>query len=109
MTGIELFFAGIAATGVLWMALRARNGQKRAQAAAAIAQVGTSPVSLLGRVLVTTLVIVGIQILAIIKSSDRLVWCLALALPALVTAVTITRALTVMQIGPARRRRGGRS
>lgn len=41
-----------------YLVVKTRAGAKRAQAAAEIARVGTSPVSLVGRVLVTALVIV---------------------------------------------------
>lgn len=108
MGGAELFLGGIAAFAVLSVVVKARAGAKRAQAAAEIAQVGTSPVSLVGRVLVTALVIVGVQWLVIAHVDDRVWWWVALGAPALVTSITLTRALTVMQIGPSQRRGGAR-
>lgn len=108
MNGIELFLAGVAALAVVSMLVRARSGMRRARAAAEIAQTGTSPVSLTGRMLVTALVIVGVQLLAITHSGSVTLWWVVLGLPALVTAYTVTRATTVMQIGPSRRSGGGR-
>jgi hypothetical protein len=65
-------------------------------------------VSLLGRVLVTAVVIVGAQWLVITHpgSNPTLLW-VALGLPALVTAYTLTKVLTVTEIRPASRARGG--
>ncbi len=108
MNGVELFLGGVAALAVLSMVLRIRVGARRARAAAEIAQAGTSPVSLIGRMLVTALVIVGVQWLVITHSTNTTLWWVALGLPALVTAYTVTKATTVMQIGPSRRSRGGR-
>lgn len=108
MGGIELFLGGMAALAVLSVVVKGQARAKRAQAAAEIAQVGTSPVSLVGRVLVMALVIAGAQWLVITLVTDRLWWWVALGFPALVTAATLTRALTVMQIDPSERRRGGR-
>lgn len=108
MTGVELFLGGIAALAVLSVVVKARAGVKKARAAAEIARVGTSPVSLVGRVLVTALVIVGVQWLVITHVDDRVWWWVALGAPALVTAVAVTKALTVMQISPSERRGGAR-
>jgi hypothetical protein len=108
MSGVELFLGGIAALAVLSVAVKARAGVKKARAAAEIAQVGTSPVSLVGRVLVTALVIVGVQWLVITNVDDQVWWWVALGAPALVTSVTVTKALTVMQISPSQRRGGAR-
>jgi hypothetical protein len=108
MGGAELFLGGIAAFAVLSLIVKARAGARRAQAAAEIARVGTNPVSLVGRVLVTALVIVGAQWLVITQVDDRMWWWVALGVPALVTSVTLTKALTVMQISPSPRRGGTR-
>lgn len=108
MSGAELFLSGVAGLSVLSVIVKARAGTKRAQAAAEIARAGTSPVSLIGRVLVTALLIVGVQWLVIIHANDRVLWWVALGLPALVTSYTLTKALTVMQISPSQRRGGGR-
>ncbi|OLT18600.1 hypothetical protein BJF78_00210 [Pseudonocardia sp. CNS-139] len=84
--------------------VKARSRTRRAQAAAEIARVGTSPVSLLGRVVVTALVIAGVQRAVITHADDDgLIWA-ALALPALVTAYTITKALTLVTVAPSARR-----
>lgn len=108
MSGAELFLGGMAALAILFVLVKARAGVKRAQAAAEIARVGTSPVSLLGRVLVTALVIVGVQWLVIAHSANVTLRWVVLGVPALVTAYTLTKALTVMEINPSRRRGGGR-
>jgi hypothetical protein len=109
MTGAELFLGGVAALAVLSMVVKARAGVKRARAAAEIARVGTSPVSLMGRVLMTAGVIVGVQWLVITYAAGNTTLLLAvLAAPALVAAYTLTRATTVMQLGPTARRGGGR-
>jgi hypothetical protein len=65
-------------------------------------------VSLVGRVLGTALVIVAVQLLVIIHVGDRAWWWVALGIPALVTSVMVTKALTVMQVSPSQRRGGGR-
>lgn len=108
MTGIELFFGGIAAAGVLYLLVRARAGNRRAQAAAEIARAGTSPFSLVGRVLVTALVIFGIEWLVLTRSTNVTLQLVVLALPALVTAFTLTRVLTVVTVNPSRRAGGRR-
>jgi hypothetical protein len=104
MSGAELFLGGIAALAALSVMVKARAGVTKARAAAEIARVGTSPVSLAGRVLMTALVIAGVQWLVITHVEDRTWWWVALGAPALVTSVTVTRALTVMQISPVQRR-----
>jgi len=109
MAGVELFLAGVAAFAVLSIVVKARAGVKRARAAAEIARVTASPVSLLGRMLMTAGGIVGVQWLVIVYAATNTTLLLAaLAMPALVAAYTLTRATTVMQIGPAVRREGGR-
>ena len=108
MSGAELFLGGMAAFAVLYLVLRGRAGAKRAQAAAEIARVGTSPVSLVGRVLVTALVIVGVQWLVITHADNATLRWVVLGFPALVTAHTLTKALTVVAINPSGRRGGGR-
>ena len=108
MNGAELFLGGMAALAVLSTVVRARSRTRRARAAAEIAQAGTSPVSLIGRVLATALLIVGVQWFVTTHSTDPVLWWVALGLPALVSAYTVTRATTVMRIDPARRSRGDR-
>src|SRR5204863_2944683 len=58
MSGVELFLGGFAALAVLSVVVKARAGAKKARAAAEIARVGTSPVSLVGHVLITAGLIV---------------------------------------------------
>jgi hypothetical protein len=108
MSGVELFLGGMAALAILTVVIKARAGVQRARAAAEIARVGTSPVSLVGRVLVTALVIVGVQWLVINHSGNVTLRWVVLGFPALVTAYTLTKALTVVEINPSRRGRGGR-
>ena len=93
---------------LLSMVVLSRAGsarRRRAAAAAAVAEVGTSPSSLLGRVLVTAGVIVGVQWFVITKHANNttLLW-VVLAVPALITAVTLVRLLTVTVMTPSRRR-----
>lgn len=104
MTGAELFLGGVAALAVVMVVTKGMVRRRRASVAAQIAEVGTSPVSLLGRVLVTAGVILGVQWLVITRHSDNLtlLW-VVLAVPALVTAVTLVRLLTVTVVGPSRR------
>ena len=105
--GGELFLGGMTALAGLAVVVKARAGLRRARVAAEIARVGTSPVSLLGRVLVTAVVIVGTQWLVITHPGNRTLLWVVLGLPALVAAYTLTKALTVTEIRPASRGRGG--
>ena len=108
MGGVELFLAGMAVLGVLAVVVKARAAVRRARVAAEIARVGTSPVSLLGRVLVSAGVIAGVQ-WAVIMYADNQAWAwVVLGLPALVTSYTLMKALTVITVNPSRRRGGGR-
>lgn len=108
MNGGELFLGGMAAFSLLALALKARAGVRRAHAAADIARVGTSAVSLVGRVLTTALVIVGVQWLVITHPSNQTLLWGALGLPALLASYTLTKALTVTEIRPSPRDRSGR-
>lgn len=105
-----LFLAGMAAFPLLSLIVKARPGSRRARAAAEIAQVGTGAVSLLGRVLVTAGVIVGVQwVLITHAATNTALLLVVLGLPALVAAYTLIRALTVTEIRPSRQpTRGGR-
>ena len=107
MSGVELFLGGVAALAVVSVIVKARAGVKSAQAAAGIARGGASPVSLVGRVVVSALVIVGVQWLLITHSDNVLLWWVVLGFPALITAYTLMKALTVMQISTSQRRGGG--
>ncbi|MGH4010811.1 MAG: hypothetical protein ACRDTH_22075 [Pseudonocardiaceae bacterium] len=108
MNSGELFLAGMAAFALLATALKARTGVRRARAAADIARVGTNAVSLIGRVLTTALVIIGVQWLLITHPSNQTLLWVALALPALLASYTLTKALTVTEIRPSTRDRSGR-
>ena len=102
MTGAELFLGGVAALAVLSMVVKARAGVKRARAAAEIARVGASPVSVMGRVLMTAGVIVGVQWLVITYAAGNTTLLLAvLAAPALVAAFG-SRRWAIRRSGPAR-------
>lgn len=98
-----LFLAGMAAFALLSLIVKARTGNRRARAAAEIAQAGTSVVSLLGRTLATAGVIVGVQWVVITHAAGRTALLLVvLGMPALFAAHTLTRALTVTEIRPTR-------
>jgi hypothetical protein len=101
MNAGELFLAGMAAFALLTIALKAQSGTRRARAAADIARVGTSAVSLIGRVLTTGLVIVGVQWLVITHPSNHTLLWVVLGLPALLASYTLTKALTVFEIRPS--------
>ena len=90
------------------VAAKAQAGIQRARAAADIARVGTSAVSLVGRVLTTALVIVGVQWLVITHPSNQTLLWGALGLPALLASYTLTKALTVTEIRPSPRNSSGR-
>ncbi len=108
MNGGELFLGGMAAFALLAITVKARGGVRRARAAADVARVGTSAASLIGRVLTTALVIVGVPWLLITHPSDQTLLWVALGLPALLASSTLTKALTVTEIRPSSRDRGGR-
>jgi hypothetical protein len=107
----DLILAALVGLAVLSAIVLSRAGsaRRRRAAAAAVAEVGTSPFSLLGRVLVTAGVIVGVQWFVITKHAGNttLLW-VVLAVPALVTSVTLVRLLTVTVVTPSRRSRGTR-
>jgi hypothetical protein len=108
-SGVELVLSGVAALAALSMVVRVWAAVRRARVMAAIARAGASPVSLFGHVLVTAGLIVGAQLLVITYAAGDLTWLLVvLAFPALIAAYTLTRALTVIKIGPIRRTGGRR-
>jgi hypothetical protein len=106
MNGGELFLGGMAAFGLLTIVVKAQSRARRARAAAGITRVGTSAVSLLGRVVTTALVIVGAQWLVITHPPNHTLFWITLGLPALLASYTLTKALTVFEIHP--RSKGGR-
>jgi hypothetical protein len=106
LSSAELFLGGVVAVVVVIGAVRVWAGRRRARMAAEIARVGTGVVSLAGRVLVTAGGIVGGQWLVITYAADNTTLLLVvLVLPALFTAHTLVRALTVTEIRPTQRRR----
>ena len=107
MNGGELFLGGMAAFALLAIAIKAQSGARRSRAAVDIARAGTSAVSLFGRVLITALVIVGVQWLVITHPSNHTLLWVVLGLPALLASYTLTRALTVFEIRPSSQDRSG--
>lgn len=105
ISGPPLFLAGAVVVAVLALVVRVRAGNRRARAVRAVARLGTSPVSILGRVLVTAGAIVGTQwvVITYAASNHTLLW-VVLAVPALVAAYAVTKALTVTQVGTSSRR-----
>ncbi len=108
MNGGELFLGGMAAFALLAIAVKAHSGTRRARAAADIARVGTTAVSLIGRMLMTALVIVGGQWLVITHPSNKTLLWVVLGIPALLASYTLTKALTVFEIRPSSRGRSDR-
>ncbi|MCA1187584.1 hypothetical protein LCD36_14190 [Saccharopolyspora sp. 6T] len=103
LTPVEILI-GIAVLVVL-VALR-RASARAAKRAHDAAQVGTRVMSLASRVLLGAAVIVGVQWIAITHAENRAVLWAVLAVPALLAAYTVTKALTVTVETP--RRKGGR-
>ena len=98
----------MAGVGVLLvLVLVWRTASRRAKAAAEAARSGARLVSLVGRVLFTAALIVGVQWIVIMYSGGSWLTLVILGLPALFAAHTLTRALTVTTSEP-RRRGGGR-
>lgn len=92
---------------VLSLVIKARARVRRLRLAEEIARTGTRSSSLVGRVLVTALVVVGVQWLVMTHSDNVTLKWVVLAVPALVSSSALVRALTVTHIEP-RRRPGGR-
>jgi hypothetical protein len=109
MTSINLTAAQIlAGVGALLVVLFVwRAGSRRARAAADAARAGARLLSLAGRVLVTTLLLVGAQWVVILHPDSPWLLLAVLGLPDLFAAYALTRALTVTTVD-APRRRGGR-
>jgi hypothetical protein len=94
---------GLIALVVFWR-LSARAARKAAEAARASVRVA----SLAGRVVATAAVIVGVQWVVITHPGNAVVLWVVLALPALLAAHSLTRALTVTTLDTPRRRGGRR-
>lgn len=103
LTPVEILI-GVAVLVAL-VALR-RASARAAKRAHDAAQVGTRVMSLASRVLLGAVVIVGVQWIAITHAENRAVLWTVLAVPALLAAYTVTKALTVTVETP--RRKGGR-
>lgn len=81
-----------------------RAGSRRARAAAETTRAGVRLLSLTGRVLTTAAGIVGVQWLVITHGRGSTLLWVVLGLPALFSAYTLTRTLTVTAVGTGRRR-----
>lgn len=108
MNGGELFLGGMAAFALIAITVTAQTGARRARAAADIARVATSAVSLIGCVLTTGLVIVGVQWIVITHPSNQTLLWVVLGLPALLASYTLTKALTIFEIRPSSHSRSDR-
>lgn len=102
----EQLVAGAGALLALLLVWRA--GARRARAGADAAWAGARLVSLLGRVVVTAGLIVGVQWIVITHPAAN-PWLLVavLGLPALFASYALTQALTVTTVDTPRRRGGG--
>jgi len=105
--GNDVILVGLFGFIALYIVVKVRMRTRRMRLAAEIARAGTSPLSLVGRVVVTALGIVGVQWLVMTHSDNQTLKWVVLAVPALVSAVAVVRTLTVTGIEP-RRRNGGR-
>lgn len=85
-----------------------RSGSRRAGRAAEAARTSVRVVSLAGRVVLTGAAFVGVQWLVIEHVDNPTLLLVLLAVPDLITAFVLTRALTVTEVGTTRRR-GDRS
>ena len=94
--------------GLVVLVLMWRSGTRRARRAAERARAGVRVVSLAGRVLLTAAGMAGVQWLVFTHSGDATLRLVALALPDLIAAYVLTRALTVTELGSTRRHRGDR-
>ncbi len=71
------------------------SGARRARTAADVARAGARLVSLTGRVLVMAALMLGVQWIVITQSDNVTLQLVVLALPDLIAAYILTRALTV--------------
>lgn len=98
----------LAACGVLLaLVLVWRTGSRRARRATDAARSGVRLVSLAGRVLCTAAAFVGVQWLVIRYVDNPTLLVILLAVPDLIAAHVLTRALTVTEL-PSRRTGGQR-
>jgi hypothetical protein len=102
-----VLFAGLGV--LLGLVLIWRAGVRKARAAADAARSGARAVSLIGRVLVVAGMLTGVQWVVITYAVDNTALvAVVLGLPALFTASTLVRSLTVVADGGRTRRGGGR-
>ncbi|MEJ3658904.1 hypothetical protein WEH80_38705 [Actinomycetes bacterium KLBMP 9759] len=104
----DLILVGLSALAVAAVAVRSRARSRRMRLAADIARAGTRSSSLIGRVLLVASVLVGVQWLVMTHSDNQTLKWMVLAVPALVSAFAVVKALTVTHLEPQRRRAGGR-
>ncbi|KFU77667.1 hypothetical protein SAMN04489729_3450 [Amycolatopsis lurida] len=99
----------LAGAGVLVLLFTVwRASARKARAAADAARASARVVSLAGRVLFTGAAFVGVQWLVITHPGSPLLLLVVLAVPDLIAAHVLTRALTVTTLdAPTMRRRGG--
>ncbi|RZQ65109.1 hypothetical protein [Amycolatopsis suaedae] len=97
MNGVTLsptqIVAGVAVLVVVFMVWRA--GSRKAKRAADAARAGARAVSLTGRVLLMAAAFVGVQWLVISNPGNPTLLIVVLALPDLIAAYVLTRALTL--------------
>lgn len=84
-----------------------RVGTRRARRAAEKARAGARAVSLAGRVLLMGAAMVGLQWVIIANPGNPTLLIVVLALPDLIAAHVLTKALTVTSLDTTRRRDGG--
>lgn len=108
MSTINLSLTDVLAAGggLLVLFLVWRAGARRARAAADVARGSAGLMSLSGQVLFNAALIVAAQWVVITKSDSHWLLLGVLALPALFSAHTLTRAMTVTAVETTRR--GGR-
>ena len=95
----------LAVVGVLVIVVMMwRSGTRRARRAAQAAHAASRVVSLARHVVITAAVIVGVQWLVITYAAGSALFWVALALPALITAHVLTRAVTVTSVDVTYRR-----
>jgi hypothetical protein len=99
----------LAGVGVLLVLLLMwRVGARKARKAADAARASARVVSLAGRVLFTGAAFVGVQWLVITHPGNPTLLVVVLAVPDLIAAHILTRALTVTSMDTTKQRRGGR-
>lgn len=95
----------LAAVGVLLALIIVwRAGSRRARRAADVARAGARVVSLAGRVIVSGGAMLGVQWLVITHVDNLTLLLILLAVPDVIAAHVITRALTVTELSTTHRR-----